>query len=71
MIDKLWQMKESDQTMNSQNTPHTSPSRARYGVYFVSFLVGLVGIWTFLDPIRPDSLAFQRQGKGQALMCVC
>ena len=52
-------------------TPYLALMGEVWGVFCEFFLVGLVGIWTFLDPIRPDSLAFQRQGKGQALMCVC
>ena len=33
-----WQWQNVSQTLDSQNTPHTSPSRASYGVSFVSIL---------------------------------
>ena len=36
-----WQQQNMDQILNSQNTPHSSPSRASYGVSLASILVEL------------------------------
>ena len=33
-----WQVKDIDQNMNLQNTPHSSPLRVRYGKHFLSIL---------------------------------
>ena len=37
-------MQNIDQTLNSQKTPHSSPSRASYAVFFVSIVVKIVSI---------------------------
>ena len=58
--DWLWWM-VSDQTMNSRNTPHTSPLRARHGV---SFVRRFDGTGMLLDIVGADWLTFTKTETG-------